>query len=167
MNCPDCGAPLQLQDGRESAVCDYCRAIYRPDADDDGLRVFDQTAALVCPVCREPLHHATVDRQRILYCTACRGMLIAMAAFVAALDSTRAQRRGSGRIAPPPDPRELERRLQCPQCGHAMDTHYYAGGGNVVIDDCSRCELNWLDAGEFAAIASAPDHSVDEPASSE
>jgi Zn-finger nucleic acid-binding protein len=42
-----------------------------------------------------------------------------------------------------------------------MDTHYYAGGGNVVIDDCSRCELNWLDAGELMAIARAPDHSLD------
>jgi Zn-finger nucleic acid-binding protein len=42
-----------------------------------------------------------------------------------------------------------------------MDTHYYADGGNVIIDDCSRCELNWLDAGELTAIIHAPDHSLD------
>ena len=44
-----------------------------------------------------------------------------------------------------------------------MDTHFYAGGGNVVLDDCSRCELNWLDAGEFMSIARAPDRSPDPP----
>jgi Zn-finger nucleic acid-binding protein len=43
-----------------------------------------------------------------------------------------------------------------------METHFYTGGGNVVIDDCERCELNWLDAGELVTIARAPDHSVDE-----
>jgi hypothetical protein len=40
-----------------------------------------------------------------------------------------------------------------------MDAHFYAGPGNIVIDDCSLCELNWLDAGELRTIAHAPDHS--------
>jgi Zn-finger nucleic acid-binding protein len=39
-----------------------------------------------------------------------------------------------------------------------MDTHYYAGPGNIVIDDCPSCELNWLDAGELMTIVRAPDH---------
>jgi len=26
------------------------------------------------------------------------------------------------------------------------------GGGNVVIDDCSHSELNWLDAGDLLTI---------------
>ena len=42
-----------------------------------------------------------------------------------------------------------------------MDTHYYAGPGNIVIDDCASCELNWLDAGELMAIVRAPDHAYD------
>jgi Zn-finger nucleic acid-binding protein len=29
----------------------------------------------------------------------------------------------------------------------------------VVIDDCSHCHFNWLDAGELRSIVSAPDHS--------
>jgi Zn-finger nucleic acid-binding protein len=37
-----------------------------------------------------------------------------------------------------------------------MDTHYYAGPGNIVIDDCSGCRLNWLDYGELARIIHAP-----------
>jgi Zn-finger nucleic acid-binding protein len=38
-----------------------------------------------------------------------------------------------------------------------MDTHLYGGGGNVVIDDCERCGLNWLDHGELDRIVRAPD----------
>jgi len=43
-----------------------------------------------------------------------------------------------------------------------MDTHFYAGPGNIVIDDCARCELNWLDAGELMVVARAPDHAYDQ-----
>jgi Zn-finger nucleic acid-binding protein len=37
-----------------------------------------------------------------------------------------------------------------------MDAHVYFGGGNVVIDSCEQCELNWLDHGELMRIARAP-----------
>jgi hypothetical protein len=33
-----------------------------------------------------------------------------------------------------------------------MDTHPYGGPGNVIIDNCERCELNWLDYGELAKV---------------
>jgi Zn-finger nucleic acid-binding protein len=42
------------------------------------------------------------------------------------------------------------------------DTHYYGGPGNVIIDDCSRCELNWLDNGELMTIVRAPHRSLEE-----
>jgi Zn-finger nucleic acid-binding protein len=38
-----------------------------------------------------------------------------------------------------------------------METHPYGGGGNVIIEDCERCELNWLDHGELERIVQAPD----------
>jgi Zn-finger nucleic acid-binding protein len=38
-----------------------------------------------------------------------------------------------------------------------MEAHSYAGPGNVVIDSCEPCSLNWLDHGELARIAQAPD----------
>jgi Zn-finger nucleic acid-binding protein len=31
------------------------------------------------------------------------------------------------------------------------------GPGNVVIDTCERCRVNWLDSGELRRIAVAPD----------
>jgi Zn-finger nucleic acid-binding protein len=39
-----------------------------------------------------------------------------------------------------------------------MDTHFYEGPGNIIIDDCSRCFLNWLDQGELMRVVHAPDH---------
>jgi hypothetical protein len=33
-----------------------------------------------------------------------------------------------------------------------METHAYGGGGNAVVDTCSRCDFIWLDAGELAII---------------
>ena len=161
MNCPSCGAPLHLDDGSTSAECTYCRTVYVPEKNVDGVRVFNQPGDLLCPLCRVPLMHATIARQRILYCTRCRGSLIPMPVFVVLIAVLRQQVGEAAEIAPPPDPHELDRVTLCPQCGRRMDTHYYGGGGNVVIDDCSHCELNWLDAGELMAIAHAPDHSLD------
>jgi Zn-finger nucleic acid-binding protein len=38
-----------------------------------------------------------------------------------------------------------------------MDTHFYAGPGNVIVDSCDGCSLIWLDRGELTRIAHAPD----------
>jgi len=161
MNCASCGASIHLADDSTLATCEYCGATCLPEKNDEGVRVFDQPSGLACPICRVPLFAATLARQRILYCTGCRGSLVPMPVFVVLIEALRAQRGDATEIAPPPDAHQLDRATLCPQCGRRMDTHYYAGGGNVVIDDCSRCELNWLDAGELMAIAHAPDHSLD------
>ena len=57
-----------------------------------------------------------------------------------------------------PDWRDLNRRLSCPQCGETMAAHPYGGPGNIIIDDCERCSLDWLDGGELDKIVRAPDH---------
>jgi Zn-finger nucleic acid-binding protein len=36
-----------------------------------------------------------------------------------------------------------------------MQNHFYGGPGNLVIDTCERCHLNWLDPGELRRIARA------------
>jgi Zn-finger nucleic acid-binding protein len=38
-----------------------------------------------------------------------------------------------------------------------MHTHPYAGGGNIVIDNCPVCAVNWLDHGELRRVVAAPD----------
>ncbi len=135
-----------------------CKAVYLPEKNDEGVRVFDQPSELHCSICDAALFPAVLARHRLLYCTKCHGHLVPMPVFVELIAVLRAQRGDGGEIAPPPDPHQLDRAVLCPQCRNRMDTHYFAGGGNVVIDDCSRCELDWLDAGELMAIAHAPDH---------
>ena len=108
--------------------------------------------------------HAALASQRIRYCERCRGMLIPMSTFMALVQQLRAGRDGPAAIPHAPDTRDLQRRIDCPQCHQRMDTHFYGGPGNIVIDDCSRCHLNWLDHGELVRIVRAPDRSLDEGA---
>jgi hypothetical protein len=60
-------------------------------------------------------------------------------------------------VQQPPDPGDLKRAIQCPRCHRRMDTHFYAGPGNVIIDSCASCLLIWLDRGELMRIVNAPD----------
>lgn len=43
-----------------------------------------------------------------------------------------------------------------------MDTHYYGGPGNVILDSRSVCYWNWLDTGELWRIVRAPDRTYGE-----
>jgi Zn-finger nucleic acid-binding protein len=47
--------------------------------------------------------------------------------------------------------------MNCPQCSRPMNTHLYGGPGNIIIDNCEPCSLNWLDDGELQRIVGAPD----------
>jgi len=161
MNCPSCGAPLNLEGDREALACDYCKSIYYPEKNDEGVRILGEDAHEHCPVCAIPLTYAIFGRERIRYCTQCRGMLIPMETFLALIEELKAEAPGHG-VPRAPDPRELSRHIDCPQCHQRMDTHYYCGPGNVVIDDCSRCCLNWTDHGEMIRIAQAPDRAYAE-----
>jgi Zn-finger nucleic acid-binding protein len=125
------------------------------------VRVLDDPAEESCPVCAIPLQHAILARERIRYCTRCRGMLIQIETFGVLLEELKHQTLGTA-IPQPPEARELERRIRCPRRHEPMDTHYCAGPGNIVIDDCSHCCLNWLDSGEVIRIVRAPDRSYDE-----
>ena len=158
MNCPSCGAPLHLIENEESFCCEYCGSLYTPPQNDDGVRVLGETSKLACPVCAIPLQQAVLSAHRILSCTKCQGMLVSMNEFVALIEELRATDSVRGSVQPAADRKALERRIDCPQCHQRMDTHFYEGPGNIVIDDCSRCFLNWLDQGELTRVVHAPDH---------
>jgi len=158
MNCPSCGAAMRLHADEDCLKCDYCKSIYFPSKGDDGVAVLGVPAEEACPVCAIPLVHAAMAKIRILYCTHCRGMLIPMGVFMSLVEELRAGQPGT-LIASTPDPHDLQRHIDCPHCHKRMDTHYYNGPGNVIIDDCSDCLLNWLDHGELMRIVRAPDYS--------
>ncbi|MGC9945485.1 MAG: zf-TFIIB domain-containing protein [Bryobacteraceae bacterium] len=160
MDCPNCGAHMQLDKGMDSWSCSYCRTVYYSRKNEDNVSVLNETSRFACPVCSVPLAEAAIDGHKLYYCTGCRGSLIPVETFVSLLDDLRAKQGGEWTIARPADPRELQRQIRCPQCGRQMDTHFYGGPGNIVIDDCAACELNWLDKGELARIARAPEELV-------
>lgn len=154
MNCPNCGAPLPAEPTGDALPCAYCGSVYLPDAGDDGVRVLDESPAEPCPVCAVPLRHATLAGVALRYCTRCRGLLIPMDAFEPLLSAVAAQP-GPAQLPQRADPRQLDRRLLCPHCHQPMDTHFYAGPGNVILSDCERCQLNWLDHGKLQRLARA------------
>jgi Zn-finger nucleic acid-binding protein len=157
MNCPTCGAPLRLEEGKDHFVCAYCGGLHFPEKNDDGVRVLGEPSGLQCPVCADGLAAAALNGRRVLYCERCRGMLVAMGVFVELIDELRARRGGNGAIPHAAASGEVQRHTVCPQCHRTMDTHYYAGPGNIVIDSCSPCHLNWLDHGELQRVILAPE----------
>jgi hypothetical protein len=84
-------------------------------------------------------------------------MLIGMDNFIAIVHNLRARHEIEVEAAHQPDWSEMDHRIKRPQCGQEMDTHPYGGGGNVIIEDCEHCELNWLDYGKLERIVQAPD----------
>ena len=159
MTCPSCGAPMQLKPSMDNFKCEYCQSVYFPDKNDDGVRVLaDQEDESIqnCPVCSNPLKLAAIDKFRILYCCTCHGMLIPMGEFQVLIDDMQALQRDT-MVQTAVDRGDLRRTIDCPQCHHAMEAHFYAGPGNVTIDSCDPCSLNWLDHGELMRIVHAPD----------
>jgi Zn-finger nucleic acid-binding protein len=156
---------MRLKADMESFTCDYCQRVVLPEKNDDGVRVLNEPAGQDCPVCSTPLVRAVLGKTPIVYCTGCRGMLIPMQALEALADELRTGQ-GSEAIPTVPGKDELQRKIDCPQCHRAMDAHYYAGSGNVVIDSCEDCCLIWLDSGELMRIARATNNSTLPPESS-
>jgi Zn-finger nucleic acid-binding protein len=154
---------MHLKPDMESFKCEYCQSVYFPEKNDDGVRVFDDESGQYCPFCKLPLVHAVLAGHRIIYCKQCGGMLIAMQAFEDLIEAIKAES-GTASVQPAADKKDLSRKMDCPACHRPMDTHFYAGPGNVVIDSCDTCCLIWLDRGELAHIAHAPDERATETA---
>jgi Zn-finger nucleic acid-binding protein len=148
---------MRLEEDRQFLTCEYCGNVHFPDPNSEGVRVLEVPSELACPVCAIPLVHAAAGGERILYCGRCRGMLISMDRFTGIIQDLRSRRETTVAPPSPPNWKDLDRRIKCPRCSQPMDTHPYGGGGNVIMDDCENCSLNWLDYGELERIVRAPD----------
>jgi hypothetical protein len=82
-------------------------------------------------------------------------MLVEMKHFVTLSDAVRARELEAG-VALPRRQRPGDHVLSCPICEHPMLSHVYGGPGNLVLDTCEACQVNWLDPGELRRIARAP-----------
>jgi Zn-finger nucleic acid-binding protein len=135
-------------------VCGHCGSM------DEGVAPFYELQALgesavACPRCETPLADARIEGCPVQYCRACHGVLVEMQHFVTLSDAVRARERHKG-VALPRRQRPGERVLPCPMCTQPMLSHVYGGPGNLVLDTCERCHVNWLDPGELRRIARAP-----------
>ena len=153
MNCRNCGAAMQPVGGAAYFRCPHCGTFDFPAATDEGIATVGEVSDFPCPVCLQALGTAAIEGHPIFYCDTCRGFLTTNRAFSSILTHRRAKQADRPTVPRTLDASELRRRVGCPKCRKAMDTHPYGGGGNVVIDTCHRCHLVWLDAGEMETIA--------------
>ncbi len=142
-------------------VCGHCGTL---DEQPVLLRDLEMGALsrLPCPQCAAMLSNAALDGNQLLFCQKCFGMLIVMHNFVPLIEAAQRRENPSG-VTPPRRQNPGDRVLNCPGCGHPMISHFYAGPGNLVIDTCERCQMNWLDPGELRRIARAPQGRVWSP----
>jgi Zn-finger nucleic acid-binding protein len=152
MNCPTCGAAIEVAGNRRSFHCSYCNNFHFPEETGDGVSVLGDPVGVDCPVCKLDLETAEIEGEVVGYCPRCRGFLTATANFGRIVEKRRALHGPHEANHEPFDPAELKRVLQCPVCHLCMEAHPYYGGGNAVVDTCDRCSYIWLDAGELAII---------------
>ncbi|MBM3739475.1 MAG: hypothetical protein FJW39_27215 [Acidobacteria bacterium] len=156
MNCSNCGAAMRFDRADSAWNCEYCQSARAAAANLDGVAIGAEAAGAPCPLCRTPLHHATAARHRMLGCQQCHGLLIGMAEFLPVIRQLRLRKRSRADILDPVCPTELDREVRCPHCSKRMHTHRYGGPGNIVIDNCPACRVNWLDSGEISRVVAAP-----------
>ena len=152
MNCPNCAAALELLPGRTHLRCPYCTSLAFPEPLDEGVVVLEGDHPDDCPACRQKLAVGALDGERVGHCRTCRGILLTNDHFARVVARLRESGQVRTRSAEPIDPRELRKVRNCPRCRRRADTHVYGGGGNAVIDSCTRCRLVWLDAGELTML---------------
>jgi Zn-finger nucleic acid-binding protein len=154
MNCPNCGAALQPVGNRSYFRCPYCETFHFPVETGDGIAVIGGETQHDCPVCSKTLTRAAIEGHAVEYCGTCRGFLASNESFALLVLLKRARSNPAPQVPIPFARDELKRRVNCPCCRKAMDTHPYHAGGNAIIDTCFRCQVVWLDAGELNVIGS-------------
>jgi Zn-finger nucleic acid-binding protein len=137
-------------------ICDHCGSQRDAPSAAEHVEVLGESSQR-CPVCSIPLLESRLHGHQLLSCARCGGVLIDMSRFTEVIDAVRANDVGTFRATMPRRQNPGERTLDCPSCGQPFVSHHYGGPGNVVIDTCSRCLVNWLDQGELRRIALAPE----------
>jgi Zn-finger nucleic acid-binding protein len=136
-------------------VCRHCGSSEQVSGLARQIEVVGETSR-VCPTCTTLLSEGRLDGVPLNQCSRCSGLLIAMDRFVSLIEAARAHETVSAGV-PPRRQSPGDRTISCPGCQRPMLSHFYGGAGNLVIDTCERCRLNWLDPGELRRIARAPE----------
>ncbi|HZM93845.1 MAG TPA: zf-TFIIB domain-containing protein [Vicinamibacterales bacterium] len=159
-NCANCGAPMLVDRAEGKISCSHCGSVELPA----GITRWIEAGAgseMACPSCARPLSHGKLDGFPLQLCPRCEGMLIEMEHFVSVIGAARGYEESSAAI-PPRRQTPGDRTIDCPACHRPMLSHFYGGPGNLVIDTCETCQVNWLDAAELRRIARAWGRAVTE-----
>ena len=148
--CRSCGAPREYDRGRLTFTCRHCGT---EEPVPVGLQAFDlfDASGWRCPSCQSrPVEGCRRRPPHPGVFRAVHGALIAMSSFIAVVAVVRFfEGQTPRRLASPRQQTPGDRQIECPGCGGPMTSHNYGGPGNIVMDTCERCELNWLDPGEL------------------
>ena len=144
---------MRADDGG-AVVCGHCGSMDERVAAFYDLEL-GSTSPAVCPRCAATLTDARIEGCPVRYCSSCHGVLVEMKHFVTLSDAVRAREPRTG-VPLPRRQRPGDPILTCPLCKEAMLSHLYGGPGNLVLDTCEQCLVNWLDPGELRRIARAP-----------
>ena len=144
---------MQVENDSGALACHHCGSREQLSAIARRIQIRAQSSR-ACPTCATSLSEGAIEGAPLLVCQRCEGMLIAMEHFVSVIEAVRAHE-SPARTIPPRRQSPGDRTLDCPACGQPMLSHFYGGPGNLVIDTCERCHLNWLDPGELRRIARA------------
>jgi Zn-finger nucleic acid-binding protein len=145
---------MQVDGASNALVCGHCDTYEESPALVPNLEIVGASSTS-CPTCRTPLSDGRLEGYPVLFCQRCLGVLIDMNLFVSVIEAVRVHEARTG-VVLPRGQNPGERLLNCPECGQIMLGHIYLGPGNLVIDTCEQCRVNWLDAGELRRIARAP-----------
>jgi Zn-finger nucleic acid-binding protein len=148
--------PLAPDASRPCWQCSHCASVLCPEPAADGLRLSGDHGH-DCPICHTALTRAVLDdRDAIEVCERCKGILMPLSTFADTVNSRRHAASTPSVRPPHTDPKELDRRIQCPDCAAPMITDWYYGPGNIIVDTCEACGILWLDAGELRRAVDAP-----------
>lgn len=137
-------------------TCESCNYIVDAISDDE-ITLTGRELEFFCPICFDQnLQVATLQDSQVCACPCCHGFLIDSVSLGALIGALRANYKGADDRPKMMDRSELATKFNCPTCFEPMYTHPYHGPGNVVLNSCSLCQLNWLDAGELSKIVRAP-----------
>ncbi len=152
MNCKQCGAPMNVEDGKDFFHCNYCGCYNFSDPNKEGVALLDEISPYHCPACEQPLVTAVIANIRIYACPTCRGNLIDQSRMLPILRLSSSPEKVREEDPYQPDPAEFQRNLACPACHKPMEAYPYGGPGNIIIQGCSQCKHIWLDFGELSKI---------------
>jgi Zn-finger nucleic acid-binding protein len=152
MNCRQCGAPMNVEEGQNFFHCGYCGCYDFPNPNLDGVALLDEASPYPCPICNKPLVSAIVNNVRIFSCPKCRGNLIEQSKMLPIIRQSKSLDTINEDLQYPPEKSELTRTVTCPSCQKMMAVYPYGGPGNIIIQGCEQCRLIWLDFGELSRI---------------